>query len=82
MSDTLHCAPDLLRTGLQHGDTGGKLLTGSMLLGEEEGDSDEDCTGREETHQDSVRLKELGLGTVSNGNRNTKSYGGTDDLEG
>jgi hypothetical protein len=53
-----------------------------MLLGEEEGNSDEDCTGREETHQDSVRLKELGLGTVSDGNSNTKSDGGTDDLEG
>lgn len=82
MTDTLHGAPYLLRTGLQHGDTGGELLSRSMLLGDEEGDSDEDCTGREETHQDSIRLKELGLGTVSDGNSDTKSDGGTDDLEG
>jgi hypothetical protein len=82
MSDTLHGAPDLLGSSLQHGDTRGKLLTRSMLLGEEEGDSDEDCTGREETHQDSVRLQELGLGTVSNRDSNTKSDGGTDDLKG
>jgi len=81
MSDTLHGAPDLLRTSLQHGDTGGKLLTRSMLLGEEEGDGDQNSTGREETHQDSVRLKKLGLGTVSDGNSNTKRDGGTDDLE-
>jgi hypothetical protein len=53
-----------------------------MLLGEEEGDSDKNGTGREETHQDSVRLKELGLGTVSDGNSDTKSDGGTDDLKG
>jgi hypothetical protein len=82
MSDTLHGAPYLLGTGLQHGDTGWKLLTRSMLLGEEERNSDEDCTGREEPHQDSVRLKELGLGTVTDGNSDTKSDGGTDDLEG
>lgn len=53
-----------------------------MLLGDEEGNSDEDCTCREETHQDSIRLKELGLCTVSDGNSDTKSDGGTDDLEG
>ena len=52
-----------------------------MLLGEEEGDGDQNSTGREETHQDSVRLKKLGLGTVSDGNSNTKRDGGTDDLE-
>ena len=81
MSDTLHGAPYLLGTGLQHGDTGGKLLTGSMLLGEEEGNSDKNGTGGEESHEDSIRLKELGLGTVSNRDSDTKSDGGTDDLE-
>jgi hypothetical protein len=53
-----------------------------MLLGEEEWDSDENRTGREEPHQHSIRLKELGFGTVSDGDSNTKSDGGTDDLEG
>lgn len=82
MSDTLHGAPYLLGASLQHGDTGGKLLTRSMLLGEEKWDGNQNRTGREETHQDSIRLQELGLGTVSDGNSDTKGDGGTDDLKG
>jgi hypothetical protein len=45
VTDTLHGAPYLLRTSLPHGDAGRELLTGSVLLGKEEGNSDEDGTG-------------------------------------
>jgi len=57
MADTLHGAPNLLWTSLPHRNTSGKLLPRSVLLGEEERHSHEDGTGREEPHQDSIRLK-------------------------
>jgi hypothetical protein len=80
--DTLHGAPYLLGTSLQHGDTGGKLLTRSVLLSKEEGNGDEDSTGGKETHQDSVRLEELSFGPVADGDSDTEGDGRTDDLKG
>lgn len=52
-----------------------------MLLSEEEGNSDEDGTSRQETHQDSVRLEDLGLGSITDRLGDTESNSGADDLE-
>jgi hypothetical protein len=52
-----------------------------MLLGKEEWDSDQDGTGRQETHQDPVRLQQLSLGGIPNGIGDTKRNGRADDLK-
>jgi hypothetical protein len=46
----------LLRSGSEHGNTSGQLLSRSVFLCDEEGDGDKNSAGRQETHEDPVGL--------------------------